>query len=160
MSDDVIIRAATLDDFTGAAHLDRDEMGAEEGYPLYFFRQAFGLFGDGFLVAVRNDEVLGYLLVGRRVDDPKTVEIYSIVVDKATRGQGVGRKLTAAGIAWAQERAAGRVVLTVEPTNAAARAVYESLGFETERAYEDYYGDGTPRLFMTRSGAASAGSRE
>ena len=149
MSEDLVIRAATVEDLAEAARIDREEMGAD-GYPLYFFRQALSMFGDGFLVAMRGGDMLGEAFVGARATDPETAELYSIVVDKASRGQGVGRRLTAAAIDWARSKGCRRVVLTVVPENKPARAVYEALGFQIEHREENYYGDGAPRLFMTR----------
>lgn len=149
MFDDLVIRAASVEDFVEAARIDREAMGAD-GYPLYFFRQALSMFDDGFLVAVQGEEMLGQGFVGARAGDPETAELYSIVVAKAARGQGVGRKLTAASIDWAARQGCRRIVLTVSPDNAPAYAIYESLGFQIEHREENYYGDGAPRLFMTR----------
>ena len=50
-------------------------------------------------------------------------------LDPAARGQGLARPLVAAAVDWARDRRARTVTLRVASDNAAARGVYESLGF-------------------------------
>jgi ribosomal protein S18 acetylase RimI-like enzyme len=44
--------------------------------------------------------------------------------------------------------------VTVHPDNAAALALYRSLGFEPERSEPDYFGEAKPRVLLRRAGQA------
>ena len=66
-------------------------------------------------------------------------EIYVIGVDSDRRGTGLGRALTAAGLASLHERGVPTGMLYVDAGNEAAVGLYRALGFEvarTDRAYE------------------------
>ena len=57
--------------------------------------------------------------------------IEDVVVDKGSRGQGVGRKLVQAALDAAKEiDFKGKIMLTSRPTRVEAHALYRSLGFE------------------------------
>jgi [ribosomal protein S18]-alanine N-acetyltransferase len=49
-----------------------------------------------------------------------------------------------------RRRNAGRLVLMVKVTNAAARAFYEKYGFHKVRVVRGYYEDGTDGLLLAR----------
>ena len=57
------------------------------------------------------------------------VAVNALWVAGNVRRRGIARKLVAAVCAWAEQRAAGSVVLEVTPSNHAAIALYRSLGF-------------------------------
>ncbi|MFT3661523.1 MAG: GNAT family N-acetyltransferase [Gordonia sp. (in: high G+C Gram-positive bacteria)] len=92
--------------------------------------------GDFGVVAVDGERVLGLawaLFLG--ADDPgygfvddATPEI-SVWVAERTRRRGVGRAVTGALIDEAGRRGIGRLSLSAEAENTAARALYTSLGF-------------------------------
>lgn len=77
-----------------------------------------------------------------------TADLHRVVVAPAHRGRGIGRGLVEAGIAWAAERRAHRVLLEVEHDNAAALALYRGLGFTDLARRHDYYGTGRHALVM------------
>jgi ribosomal protein S18 acetylase RimI-like enzyme len=60
---------------------------------------------------------------------PGTVEVISVWVAPGARGQGVGDAMLEALLAWADDRDAQRVVLTVTEHNVAAQRLYGRLGF-------------------------------
>ena len=64
----------------------------------------------------------------RTAGEPETVYLYSLWLDPAVRGQGLARPLVAAAVDWARDTGKA-ITLRVASGNAAARAVYESLGF-------------------------------
>jgi len=66
-------------------------------------------------------------------------EIYVIGADPSRHGRGLGRALTAAGLASLAERGITVGMLFVDAANVAAVGLYRALGFvttRTDRAYE------------------------
>lgn len=93
-------------------------------------------------VAVGEGGLLGYhLLLLRR--GSAWARLYSVAVDPAARGRGLGRRLLAD--AEAQARAAGCAGLRLEvrQDNAAAIGLYEAAGYRRVAALPRYYEDGT-----------------
>ncbi len=68
----------------------------------------------------------------------------------AYRRQGLGRALSEQTIAAFRKLNIWEVFLTVFPGNAAARALYLSLGFSEVRTVDNYFFDGVERLLMSR----------
>jgi ribosomal protein S18 acetylase RimI-like enzyme len=73
-------------------------------------------------------------LIGAQQENAETVYLYSLWLDPAARGNGLARPLVAAAVDWARDRRARIVTLRVAHDNAAARSVYESLGFTVATA--------------------------
>ena len=59
----------------------------------------------------------------------RRAHVEAIVVDRDHRRAGTGTALMSAAAAWARERGAAEVVLTVWAGNAAAEAFYARLGY-------------------------------
>jgi ribosomal protein S18 acetylase RimI-like enzyme len=68
-------------------------------------------------------------LIGAQQENAETVYLYSLWLDPTARGHGLARRLVAAALDWARGQRARTVKLRVAVDNAAARGVYESLGF-------------------------------
>lgn len=68
-------------------------------------------------------------LIGAQRQSPEAVYLYSLWLDPAARGRGLGRTLVAEAVDWARNQRVQRVTLRVHAANEAARAVYDSLGF-------------------------------
>ncbi len=86
--------------------------------------------------------LLGFHWTKVHADKPGVGEVYVVGVDPAAQGTGLGRTLTAVGMAWLAHRLAEAVeptvMLYVESDNAAAVRTYEKLGFavySTDTAY-------------------------
>ena len=75
---------------------------------------------------------LGY---GLGVVDRGAVGLFDIVVAPSARGRGGGRKITGALMAWGAQAGASSAYLQVIDANAAARRLYDSLGFEPAYGY-------------------------
>jgi mycothiol synthase len=60
---------------------------------------------------------------------PQVGEVYVVGIDPAAQGRGLGRVLTAAGLAHLAAAGVDEVLLYVESDNAAGRRLYEGLGF-------------------------------
>lgn len=83
----------------------------------------FGTFVDGLLV--------GFLRCVRpvRMSRRHTAELHSVHVSIDHRGKGIARQLLLAALAVARAEGIESITLTVLADNAAARRLYESLGF-------------------------------
>ena len=102
------------------------------------------------LIAHRRDgPLLGMISIrGGTLSRMRHVGKLEILVSAEARGQGVGRALMVAGLAWAEENPVLRKVgLSVFADNTRAVALYRSLGFEEEghRRGEYIESDGTLR---------------
>ena len=99
---------------------------------------------DGFLVA---DDPDGPGLIGscwtkiHRDRSPALGEIYVIAVDPRHHGQGWGRSLTVAGLESLWRRGIAVGMLYTDRTNAAAVALYGSLGFGVDHVDRSYRRD-------------------
>lgn len=94
------------------------------------------------------DRIVGYA-IGRRVLDE--IEIQSIAVEPEWRRSGLGRKLVEWMLARARSEGAVRAALEVRRSNAAARLLYEGLGFQAEGVRPRYYSDGDDALLLGAS---------
>lgn len=61
--------------------------------------------------------------------DDETIEVAKLAVDPAAQGQGIGRRLVDAALAFGIERGFRRGVLTSSSKLVAALKLYESVGF-------------------------------
>ncbi|MER7624220.1 GNAT family N-acetyltransferase [Streptomyces sp. NPDC126503] len=90
---------------------------------------------DDHLVAVRGEEILGYVRVvppTRLPTNAHVRQIQGLAVADAARGQGVARALLRAAMDRARAEGAVRLTLRVLGHNAPARALYASEGFVVE----------------------------
>ena len=97
---------------------------------------------------VTRDEsrVVGYLCLWEVADE---VHITNVAVHPAYRRRGVAREMLAAVLDDAVRRSLSVVGLEVRPTNAEARALYESFGFRVVGRRRGYYYDtGEDALIM------------
>ena len=78
----------------------------------------------------KGGEIVGTLtLVTFRIPTTLRAWIEDVVVDSGARGRGVGRALSAEAIRIAGQRGARHIDLTSRRSRAAARRLYEKLGF-------------------------------
>jgi ribosomal protein S18 acetylase RimI-like enzyme len=80
-----------------------------------------------FATLMDEDEPLAF---GVAVADRGMVGLFDIVVTKAARRRGVGRRIAKGLMAWGRSRGAVGAYLQVTATNSAAIALYGDLGFE------------------------------
>jgi mycothiol synthase len=84
----------------------------------------------GFLLAVRDSQLLGYHWTKVHTDTSEPMgEVYVLGVDPAAQGLKLGKALLGAGLRHLRDRGLGAVLLYVEADNDAARGLYEGIGF-------------------------------
>jgi RimJ/RimL family protein N-acetyltransferase len=66
---------------------------------------------------------------GAQREHADSVYLYSLWLEPSARGQGLGQLLVSAAVDWARAQRVRTVTLRVDVANAAARGVYEALGF-------------------------------
>jgi mycothiol synthase len=70
--------------------------------------------------------------------DAEHGEVYVVAVDPSAQGRGLGRAVTAAGLAHLASLGVRRILLYVESDNRAAVATYANLGFEHTSTHVQY----------------------
>jgi len=110
----------------------------------YFKRAAEARDSHAAFVCEDNSDVIGYAIV--KLIPPQELthrvgvrlaQVHTLSVDKAYRGQGIGKRLVAAAREWAIHHGANRMKIVAYAGNDVARGLYRSLGFrEFEVAYE------------------------
>jgi mycothiol synthase len=88
----------------------------------------------GFLLHERDGRLAGFCWTKIHpakpdVGDPPMGEIYAIAIDPDFHGQGLGKPMTLAGLAWLAEQGLRVGMLYVESDNTAAVHTYERIGF-------------------------------
>jgi mycothiol synthase len=69
---------------------------------------------------------------------PDLGEVYVVAVDPAAQGRGLGKAVTAAGLAHLASRGVRRIILYVESDNERAVATYSHLGFAHTSTHVQY----------------------
>ena len=91
------------------------------------------------IVAETNGEIVGWgsLNVFNPREAYRFVADFSIYVERAWRGRGVGRAMLEALIELARTHGFHKLVLSAFPFNAVGGALYEKLGFRTVGVYRE-----------------------
>src|SRR5690554_4263222 len=144
----VTIRPATEHDLAALVELENASFSSDR-LSRRRLRYWVGAGNSIFLVAMSGDTLLGYCLIllhgGTRL-----ARLYSIAIATQARGFGLGRQLL--NVAEEQAAEAGRLYMRLEvaQNNEAAIKLYESMGYTTFGAYEDYYEDHQDALRMQK----------
>jgi ribosomal-protein-alanine N-acetyltransferase len=128
------LRPATAEDVPRLAQLERDAF--PDPWDAAAFRSLLRSATNRVTVADDDGLVVGYTVVVRAADEG---ELANIAVAPERRGRGVGRRLLADALTRASADAVSAVYLEVRESNAAARHLYESAGFEAIGRRRRYY---------------------
>lgn len=102
-----------------------------------------------FLVAEQDDRIVGEgIALVRHHKQSVSGRVYSLAVDPASRGQGIGQRLMRELLQQLRQRGVRRIYLEVEASNAPAIGLYQRLGFGSIGTLTDYYGEGKAGLHM------------
>ncbi len=110
--------------------------------------------GVPFLVAEQQGIVAGYVVAHSAADEG---EILNLGVAAAHRRQGIGRALVERVLQTLAQRGVGTVYLEVRASNAAARQLYESLGFGEVARRARYYRRPIEDAVVLRAAIPAAG---
>ena len=99
------------------------------------------------LIARKKKGVVGVACF-QHVDE--VVDLHRIVIAPDHRRLGFARVMLLAGLQWAIERGAARMLLEVDHRNEAAIKLYRGYGFRQVAQRRDYYGPGADALILER----------
>lgn len=133
---ELTIRKARPDDVDDVAAIERRAF--SDPWSANSFRALFGNPLVHFVVAEDRTaaHLVGYMVMWFVVDES---EIANLAVSEDARRAGVGARLLDHALAAARERRSAVVFLEVRESNAAARALYASRGFEIAGRRAKYY---------------------
>ncbi len=130
---EVAFRAMTPADLEAVADLTR--RADPFGWTLRNFSDAHAS-GNTLTVLTVDGVTSGIAAVMHVLDDSELLEI---AVQPAMQGRGYGKALLAQAIALARRNGAVRMFLEVRESNARARKIYTSFGFEETGRRKNYY---------------------
>jgi ribosomal-protein-alanine N-acetyltransferase len=88
--------------------------------------------------AVREEGVVGFSALWFAADE---AELGDLAVDPDHRGRGIGRQLLERSVEVARRRGVRTLYLEVRESNTAARALYETHGFQLVGVRRGYYSE-------------------
>ena len=109
------------------------------------FRRALAVRNAAVIVEVARGWLRGYALVFFRAGSG-VARLYSIAVDGAARGRGVGRGLLAEAERAARQRGRRTMRLEVRRDNGPSLALFRGAGYRQFGEIPDYYEDGMTAL--------------
>ncbi|OGT55378.1 MAG: hypothetical protein A3F14_01710 [Gammaproteobacteria bacterium RIFCSPHIGHO2_12_FULL_43_28] len=144
----ISIYPSTISDAFALAQLERRCFPGDRlslGQYRYFIRRP----SAQVLTMMQSDKVIGgAVLLFRR--HSAIARLYSIAIDPAFQGHGLGVELLAEVEAYAKGRRATLVRLEVRQDNQVAIQFYKKHGYLAFGEYEHYYEDGAPALRMQK----------
>ena len=129
--------ALTIADADRCAELEAELFPGDDPWPAVAFIRELESAHNHYVAARLDGELVGYAGVSRLGRKPPyEYEVHTIGVDKRFQGRGIGRGLLDRLLAIAD---GGAVFLEVRTDNAAAIALYESVGFAVLGVRKRYY---------------------
>jgi len=134
-----MIRTATLDDIPRLLRLeeacfDTDRLSRRQ------FRYMLTKANAVVFVYEEGEVLLGYVLI-LFSRGTSMARLYSIAVDPATRGRGVGRALVEAAEHESRERDCAYLRLEIRKDNTASLGLFQAMGYKQFGEFPDYYED-------------------
>jgi [ribosomal protein S18]-alanine N-acetyltransferase len=145
----VTIRVYNDEDFQEILKLDTD--GGHEPYrSAVFVRQMGVVCPDTFLVAVLEEQQVGYTIGTLVQGNPREAWILRMGVRADQRRNGVGSILLAELMETFRLLGVRTVRLTVSPWNVPALMLYQKSGFAQEIYHEAYFGKDEDRIVLVK----------
>jgi ribosomal-protein-alanine N-acetyltransferase len=128
-----------------------------EHYTDFFYHDLLRGFPEGFLVAERDDEIVGYIMCRLEfgfsnlgINIVRKGHIVSVAVMPEHRKRGLGRALLEEAMKAMKDKGCKEVFLEVRVSNLPAITLYEKMGYMEVRKIPYYYRDGETALVMAR----------
>lgn len=143
-----VVDALAKTDAARCAELEAQLFGGDDPWPAEAFNRAIGAADHHYVAARIGDTLVGYAGISRLGRTPPfEFEVHTIGVDAAYQGRGIGRRLLADLLEYAD----GAVVhLEVRTDNAAAIGLYRDVGFVETGVRKRYYRNGADAYTMRR----------
>lgn len=122
----------------------------DNGYSPYFIRMIPILFGSTSFIAVQGKSPQGYVAAALEQANPLRAWILSLAVRPKYREQGLGQSLLRHVLDALAKAGATEAALTVAPENKLALALYEKMGFRSEKRCPDFFGPGENRILLKK----------
>lgn len=131
--DHITLQKVDESNFIPCFHLELKDWQKEfVSHPVRSLAQAYVYYNQCTPFAVfSGSEVVGYVMVIYDYDE-ETYNIWHLMVDHRHQGKGFGRAAMELALEYIRTKpfgASNRVLLTVNPQNSAAGALYRALGF-------------------------------
>jgi len=135
-------------DAARCAELEAQLFGGDDPWPAAAFSRAISARDHHYVAARIGDTLVGYAGIARLGRTPPfEFEVHTIGVDPAHQGRGIGRRLLAELLDYAD---GGVVYLEVRTDNTAAIALYRAVGFVETGMRRRYYRNGADAYMMQR----------
>jgi len=152
-----VVRRARFSDLGKVIEINRKCL--PENYPEWFFRDHLVNWGEAFLVAEVDGEVVGYVMcrveLGLGVIVKGLVRrghVISLAVLPEHRRKGIATALMKEALKVLRDKyGCKEVYLEVRVSNLPAIKLYEKLGFKRVKIIPMYYADGEDAYLMARS---------
>ena len=122
-----------------------ENMSFDQSYGINMFQQLYEM-GIGFLVAEKDDYVIGYVMFWIKYENQG--HIISIAVDKNYRRMGAGTELLLKAIGILSLLRIDAIYLEVRQSNTEAVKFYEKFNFIRDRVVPGYYESGEGAIVM------------
>lgn len=119
-----------------------------ERYNSAIFNQFYEASPEGFLVALRDTIIIGFL-IGIRTT-PTTARILMLSVNEADRKQGIGTALLMHFLSEMKQHNIMRIDLEVRTTNQSAVYFYKKHGFQLNGLLRYFYQNGEDAFSMSK----------
>ena len=119
----------------------------KDPYHPIFLINLYELYGDTFLVAEEEGEVVGYV-IARKVNAKG--HIIAIAVAPEHRCRGIGRALMLAVEEELRKRGIAELWLEVRVSNTRAIKFYKRLGYVEKEILRGYYADGEDAMLLKK----------
>ncbi|MCP4346897.1 MAG: GNAT family N-acetyltransferase [Desulfobacterales bacterium] len=117
------------------------------GFPYFFFRQAFDCMGDFFIIAELEGDLVGYALGTLQVER-HDAWVLGIAVSEKVRHMGTASIMLKKLLSIFKAKGAKCAMLHVSPDNEPALILYTKHGFVEIKREENYFGTGQTRAMM------------
>ena len=131
-----MIRKATIEDLNEVHGIE--SVSFKDPYPRGFLKALFQIYPETSLVAMRDEQVIGYIIASSDRDDGHLI---SIAVHPRERRQKVGEALIKKLLAILHKQKITLLRLEVRKSNEIAQIFYKKLGFEFSHVIPQYYYD-------------------